>query len=286
MQLCRNVAGRPTLPAEALYRPTVDELIVHFTDLRTRQAVIETVEHTVLSVCACERAKLVSVSSPRRVSRNSEINRRQTDATQAPSDPGQSSNVPLLALPDAGGESGKTLFRLTQQAIRRALRGAGVDSLRPEQIDSPVQWESGVVDSNIQCAEPVRVWLGGFGSGALREQVIGVFCGVAQTARTTLQQSRSGTAAHHRASKRRWPRKCHCTGRTLTNYGARTQCPPERLDLRDLSPLPKSPTKFVFRSTSFPHAGRTSERLASGKAAVRNTTGGRPRHRSRGSCTA
>jgi hypothetical protein len=54
-------------PAEALYRATVDELIVLFTDLRTRLAVIETVEKTVTTVCACDRAKLVAVSSPRRV---------------------------------------------------------------------------------------------------------------------------------------------------------------------------------------------------------------------------
>ena len=54
-------------PAEALYRTTVDELIVRFTDLRTRLSVIETVEKTVTTVCACSRAKLVAVSSPRRV---------------------------------------------------------------------------------------------------------------------------------------------------------------------------------------------------------------------------
>lgn len=162
-------------PAEALYRPTVDELIVRFTDLRTRQAVIETVEHTVLSVCACERAKLVSVSSPRRVSRNSEIHRRQTDATQAPSDPGQSSNVPLLALPDAGGESGKTLFRLTQRAIRRALRGAGVDSLRPEQIDSLCNGNLVFVDSehSMRRTSP-GLWAWLLVPVRFREQVIGV----------------------------------------------------------------------------------------------------------------
>lgn len=162
-------------PAEALYRPTVDELIVRFTDLRTRLAVIETVENTVLSVCACERAKLVSVSSPRRVQRGNEKSRRQNDGAGPPSDPGQSSNVPLLALPEIGAESGKTLFRLTQKAIRRALRSAGVDNVRPEQLDALCDGALVFVDSEhaMRRTSP-GLWAWLLVPVRFREQVIGV----------------------------------------------------------------------------------------------------------------
>lgn len=162
-------------PAQALYRPTVDELIVRFTDLRTRQAVIETVEHTVVSVCACERAKLVSVSSPRRVQRPPEALHRSSEGLLPAPDPGQSSNVPLLAHPEIGGESGKTLFRLTQRAIRRALRSAGVDSLRPEQIDALCSGELVYVDSELamrRTSPGLWAWL--LVPVRFREQVIGV----------------------------------------------------------------------------------------------------------------
>ncbi len=162
-------------PAEALYRPTVDELIVRFTDLRTRQAVIETVEHTVVSVCACERAKLVSVSSPRRVQRSHGAVQRNQEGSIPPTDPGQSSNVPLLAIPELGGDSGKTLFRLTQRAIRRALRGAGVDNLRPEQIDALCNGQLVYIDSELamrRTSPGQWAWL--LVPVRFREQVIGV----------------------------------------------------------------------------------------------------------------
>lgn len=165
-------------PAEALYRPTVDELIVRFTDLRTRLAVIETVEKTVTSVCACERAKLVAVSSPRRV-RKSEpgMDGRSTRSSGAlaPSDLGQSSNVPLLALPETGGDSGRTLFRLTQRAIRRALRNAGVDSLKPEQLDGLCNGELVFIgaDRSLRRTSP-GIWAWLLVPVRFREQVIGV----------------------------------------------------------------------------------------------------------------
>lgn len=165
-------------PAEALYRATVDELIVLFTDLRTRLAVIETVEKTVTTVCACDRAKLVAVSSPRRV-RQSDSNmdgRGLRPGGVAPqSDPGHSSNVPLLAMPESGVESGRTLFRLTQRAIRRALRGAGVDNLRPEQLDALCHGELVFVGSerSIRRTSP-GIWAWLLVPVRFREQVIGV----------------------------------------------------------------------------------------------------------------
>jgi signal transduction histidine kinase len=156
----------------------VDELIVRFTDLRTRLAVIETVEKTVTSVCACERAKLVAVSSPRRV-RQSEpgIDGRSTkpSGALAVSDPGLSSNVPLLALPESGGDSGRTLFRLTQRAIRRALRSAGVDNLKPEQLDALCNGELVFIsaDRSLRKTSP-GIWAWLLVPVRFREQVIGV----------------------------------------------------------------------------------------------------------------
>ena len=167
-------------PAEALYRTTVDELIVRFTDLRTRLSVIETVEKTVTTVCACSRAKLVAVSSPRRVRHRDGAmengpSSRPEGPPSAPLDPGQSSNVPLLAIADTGAESGRTLFRLTQRAIRRALRGAGVDNLRPEQIDALCNGNLVFVESerSIRKSSP-GLWAWLLVPVRFREQVIGV----------------------------------------------------------------------------------------------------------------
>ena len=169
-------------PAEALYRSTVDELIVRFTDLRTRTSVIETVEKTVTAVCACSRAKLVAVSSPRRVRQRERESAHElgslhrADSAGPPgSDPGYSSNVPLLAMPESSIESGRTLFRLTQRAIRRALRGAGVDSLRPEQLDTLCNGGLVFVDSEraMRKSNP-NLWAWLLVPVRFREQVIGV----------------------------------------------------------------------------------------------------------------
>lgn len=178
--LGRWLAAR-LFPAEALYRSTVDELIVRFTDLRTRSSVIETVERTVTTVCACSRAKLVAVSSPRRVRPPREHGldgaapSRPEGSIPPPSDPGHSSNVPLLAMPESSIESGRTLFRLTQRAIRRALRGAGVDHLRPEQLDALCNGGVVFVDSerSMRKSNP-NLWAWLLVPVRFREQVIGV----------------------------------------------------------------------------------------------------------------
>ena len=165
--------GSRLFPAGALYRPTVDDLIVRFTDLRTRSAVIEMVEQTVLSTIACERAKLLSVSSPIRRKSGNLQRLREDGGSQA--DPGQSSNVPLMTVPETLGESGKTLARLTQRAIRRALRGIGVEQLDPNQIEALCSGQLVYVASErgMRSTSP-GLWEWLLVPTRFREQVIGV----------------------------------------------------------------------------------------------------------------
>lgn len=173
--------GARLFPAEALYRPTVDDLIVRFTDLRTRTAVIETVERTVLSVIACERAKLLSVSSPARRKNDTAT---RTGPASGPGkgsepgslpDPGQSSNVPLMGGTESVGETGKVLLRLTQRAVRRALRRIGIEQPRADQLDALCTGQLVYVGSErVLVGTTPGLWAWLLVPIRFREQVIGI----------------------------------------------------------------------------------------------------------------